>query len=479
MALQRPSHFTETEALEPRTQGLLRTVPLPESFDDHIAMTRLTFAAVGKTRLFDLTSCRPPPKPWPSGRVQHLPTASDSLLLRLQRSVVYFPRVAPSSLSARNGPRSADVKSIFWKPIPSAHISETTTPWIVVAVHPKRPPFSRRPSLLFPLSSGAAGSVAAGFAQTPPCVRMHASRPPVRVSGPPPQVVFETVALALRRRHHGPWAWRLQARSGFRNHLEMPRNAPSALLENRCLGGAEPLPDDVHRGHYLTTHQRVQGFCQRSQFSFGGHWKSRPCLRQQRTVEAAHRQAPHIRSCFQFSGGLSVPDLAGERDDGGCCERPKMLPRHLANTRFVSHPQFCTAFFACTVPRRSNFQRTRHVGVRNDAGAGASAASLHPPAKQLCNPSSSPSPPTTATAKFWGHDLHQRAEQLPSRATSRPRPRRAHPLPDVSLLELHRDATGPHPRKPSRSRPFLAVWKDAFPGPTDSEFAHLSTQLDG
>ena len=87
-------------------------------------------------------------------------------------------------------------------------------------------------------------------------------------------------------------------------------------------------------------------------------------------------------------------------------------------------------------------------------------ASLHPPAKRLCNPSIFPSPPDTATAESWEHDLRQLAEQLPSRAISRPRPKGEHPPPNASLLELHRDTTGPHWRKPSRSRHFPAVGKD-------------------
>ena len=39
----------------------------------------------------------------------------------------------------------------------------------------------------------------------------------------------------------------------------MPRNVSFAFFEKRCFDGAESLFDDANRGHYLTTHQRVQG----------------------------------------------------------------------------------------------------------------------------------------------------------------------------------------------------------------------------
>ena len=78
--------------------------------------------------------------------------------------------------------------------------------------------------------------------------------------------------------------------------------------------------------------------------------------------------------------------------------------------------------------RRSNFRKTRRGGDRSDAGAGTDAASLPPPARELCNPSISSSPSDTATAEFGEHDLRQRAEQLPSRAISLPLPRGEHPL---------------------------------------------------
>ena len=96
------------------------------------------------------------------------------------------------------------------------------------------------------------------------------------------------------------------------DYFEMTRHAPSAFFEERCFDGAESLPDDVHRGHYLSTHERVQAFRQSSHLLFGRHWKLRSGLRQQRTIEVAHRQALNVRGCFELSCALGVPDKAHE-----------------------------------------------------------------------------------------------------------------------------------------------------------------------
>ena len=205
-------------------------------------------------------------------------------------------------------------------------------------------PFFRFPPLLFPLPLGFPFSSRSG--------RLHCTGQVVGISVADARSTASSAGPRgrLHRSCLKRWLWRSAAailalkpgvtESG--NTSRCRRNAPSAIFENRCLNGAEPLPDDVHRGHYLTTHQGVQSFCQRSQFPFGGRWKSRPCLRQQRTVEVAHRWALFIGGCFELSGGLGVPDLAGERDDGGFCD---------------THSQFCTAFFACTLSVRGRRRR--------------------------------------------------------------------------------------------------------------------------
>ena len=77
MALQRPSHSAEAEALEPwRGSSALFLFRLGP--DDHITMTRLTFAAVA-IQDFGSDFVQTPPKPSPSGRAQHLPVVFDSL----------------------------------------------------------------------------------------------------------------------------------------------------------------------------------------------------------------------------------------------------------------------------------------------------------------------------------------------------------------------------------------------------------------
>ena len=107
------------------------------------------------------------------------------------------------------------------------------------------------------------------------------------------QVGLEFVQGDVRQpeqcRHHGSQARSHCAHSGFGNYFETTHHAPSAFFEDRCSDCAISLSGDVHRGHYLSTHQRAQGFCQSSQLSLDRHWKPRSGLRQQRTIEVPHR----------------------------------------------------------------------------------------------------------------------------------------------------------------------------------------------
>ena len=128
---------------------------------------------------------------------------------------------------------------------------------------------------------------------------------------------------------------------------------------------------------------------------------------------------------------------------------------------------------------------TRHGGAAREIfdmaigvlGVGIGAVlCVHQPGG--CAIQASFAPPGTVTAESREHDLRLRAEQLPSRAINRRRPRGEHQSSDAS----YRDATGPHPRhgelprEPHKAAGCLLL-------STHSEFgcecAHLSAQFDG
>ena len=131
----------------------------------------------------------------------------------------------------------------------------------------------------------------------------------------------------------------------------MPRNAPAALFENRCLDGAELLPDNVHRRHEFD------------------HSSARPkplptssvLFRQALEFSTLPARATHGRgsSLLDVVHSRLLPALPwSERTRSG-----RMLPGHLANARVVTLSQFRTAFFACTFSAATSFRKLAAAAI--------------------------------------------------------------------------------------------------------------------
>ena len=247
-----------------------------------------------------------------------------------------------------------------------------------------------------------------------------------------------------------------------------------STARNRCR-------DDVHRGHYLPTHQRVQGFRQSSQPSFGRHWKLRSSLRQQRTIEVAHHYALNVGSCFE----LWRP---GRTRPGGRKTRWWMLRVTLdvslppVGPACRPHSELCPTFVACGWPFAFTHRTlaapvivatlTRRTSSRlrlRQQGGRAIQASLR-------DRSTWPPPSLRASLLTRAESSHPHAQYI-DRTRLRPaalfRWRSAATQRDSVHVDTHRLHT---------FLPWSHSWRRVtFPCPTDSklgcEFAHLPAPL--